>query len=40
MVTILAAVIRFMETMIPPASGSQREIDRIFTEIVAGFETA
>lgn len=40
MVTILAAVIRFMETMFPPPSGSQADIDRAFHEIVAGFETA
>ena len=40
MVTILAAVIRLMETLVPPASGSQAAIDRRFEEIVAGFETA
>lgn len=40
MVSILAAVIRMMETLIPPASGSQKEIDKTFEEIVARFETA
>lgn len=40
MTTILAAIIRLMETLVPPPSGSQREIDKAFEEIVAGFESA
>lgn len=40
MVSILAAVIRMMETLIPPPSGPQKEIDKAFDEIVARYETA
>lgn len=40
MVSILASVIRFLDALIPPASGTQAEIDRTFDEIVARFETA
>jgi hypothetical protein len=40
MTSVLAAIIRFLDTLIPPASGTQQEIDRAFAEIVAGFETA
>lgn len=39
MITILAAVIRLMETIVPPPSGPQRDIDRVFDEIVAGWES-
>ena len=40
MTTVLAAIIRLMETLVPPATGSQKEIDRVFDDIVARFETA
>ena len=40
MTSVLAAIIRLMEALIPPASGSQQEIDRAFDDIVARFETA
>lgn len=40
MTSVLAAIIRLMDALIPPASGSQKDIDRVFDDIVAGFETA
>lgn len=40
MTTILTAIVRLLEILVPPPSGSQREIDKRFEEIVAGFERA
>ena len=40
MTTIPAAIIRLLETLVPSPNGSQREIDKRFEEIVAGFESA